>query len=462
MDHPGMYDFNFVSEQKFQKIGFKQKPPTKEELKTLLALREAQLDVAGSLIVITTGVVHNMDEALHVQNPPEIVPGLHVFAKSTKFKKKVLNSPITLREILLSIPYPINCTDPKLPPSKRLFHSVDVNTGACNISYCSLIKFTCYRTRLPLGTAFISSLPAFINRFYGKQAAELWIPHDYSMDIANYEFHFDDSGTKWTGEWTLADDRQLEADLLVEQPDALDLDYVRPTTVKVTSTELVDKNIFQRVNETGMATTDNVSVGKKTTRSGSKRTNDDVSQCDDESLATNRTLVLGSNSDTDADSLQDDVSMAGTAVTLPGIQDTDDVLMAGTAETLPSNSGIPKNAPNDTASQASDETYKGQHPHMKNVEINEYESDDEVSKFSQVMAFTAPGANVAQAYARQNDLQDSDGETHSEQSVPHEIQGTKTRLLPINNLVNYQMEDIDKPTAGNDCQDLRDDLVRVG
>jgi hypothetical protein len=256
MDRPGMYDFNFVSEQKFQKIGFKQKPPTKEELKTLLALREAQLDVAGSLIVITTGVVHNIDKALRVQDPPEIAPGLHVFAKSTKFKKKVPNSPITLRKILLLIPYPINCTDPKLPPSKRLFHSVDVNTGAWDISYCSLIKFTCYRTCLPLGTAFILALPAYINRFYGEQAAELWIPHDYSMDIANCEFHFDDSGTKWTGEWTSADDRQLEADLLVDRPDALDLDYVRPTTVKVTSSKLVDKNIFQRVNETGMATMD--------------------------------------------------------------------------------------------------------------------------------------------------------------------------------------------------------------
>jgi hypothetical protein len=204
---------------------------------------------------------------------------------------------------------------------------------------------------------------------------------------------------------------------------------------------------------------DNVSVGEKTTLSGSKRTNDDVSRCDDKSLATNRTLVLGSNSDTDADSLEDDVLMAGTAVTLPGIQDIDDVSMAGMAETLPNNSGIPKNTPNDTASQASDETYKGQHPHMKNVEINEYESDDEVSKFSQATAFTAPGANVAQAYARQNDLQDSDGETHSEQSVPHKIRGTKTRGLPIDALVNYQMEDIDTPPAGNDCQDLQDNLV---
>jgi hypothetical protein len=114
MDPPGMYDFNFVLEQKFQKIGFKQKPPTKEEKKTLLALCEAQLDVAGSLIVITTGVVHNINEALRVQDPPEIAPGLHVFAKSTtKFKNKVPNSPITLREILHSIPYPINSTTPK-------------------------------------------------------------------------------------------------------------------------------------------------------------------------------------------------------------------------------------------------------------------------------------------------------------------------------------------------------------
>jgi hypothetical protein len=121
------------------------------------------------------------------------------------------------------------------------------------------------------------------------------------MDIANYEFHFDDTGTKWTGEWTSADDRQLEADLLVDRPDTSDLDYVRPATVKLTSTELVDKNIFQLVNETGMATTDKVSVGKKTTLSGSKRTNDDVSRCDDESLATSRMIVLGSNSDTDAD-----------------------------------------------------------------------------------------------------------------------------------------------------------------
>jgi hypothetical protein len=69
-----------------------------------------------------------------------------------------------------------------------------------------------------------------------------------------------------------------------------------------------------------------------------------------------------------ADSLQDDVLMAGTAETLPGIPDIDDVSMAGTAETLP---GIPKNAPNNTASQASDETFKGQHPHMKNVEIKQ-------------------------------------------------------------------------------------------
>jgi hypothetical protein len=93
---------------------------------------------------------------------------------------------------------------------------------------------------------------------------------------------------------------------------------------------------------------------------------------------------------------------------------------------------------------------------------NEYKSDDEVSKFSQVTAFTTPGANVAQAYARQNDLQDSDGETHSEKSVPHEIRGTKTRGLDIDALVNYPMEDIDAPPAGNDCQDLDDDLVRVG
>jgi hypothetical protein len=152
MDRPGMYDFNFVSEQKFQNCGFKAKPPTKEELKTLLALRDAQLNVTGSLIVLNTGVVHNIDDALMVQAPSEIVPGLHVYAKSKKFKNKEPTTPTTLREILLSIPYPIfNSTDPKLPPSKHLFHSVDVNTGARDISYCSLIKFTCYRTRLPLG-----------------------------------------------------------------------------------------------------------------------------------------------------------------------------------------------------------------------------------------------------------------------------------------------------------------------
>jgi hypothetical protein len=282
------------------------------------------------------------------------------------------------------------------------------------------------------------------------------------MDVDNYEFHFDDSGTKWTGEWTLADDRQLQRDLLVNCPDASDLDYVCPASVKVTSTELIDKNIFQRVDETGVITTDNVSVGEKTTLSGSKRTNEEVSWCDDESLATNRTLVLGSNSDADADSLRDDVSIAGTAETLPGIQETDDVSMTGTAETLPTLSATPKNAPKDTDSQASDETYKGQHHHLKLVEINDYESDDEVSKFSQFTAFTAPGANVAQAYARQTDIQDSDGETQSEHSVPHVIQGTKTRGLPIDDLVNYQLEDIDKPPAGNDCQDLQEELFRTG
>jgi hypothetical protein len=209
-------------------------------------------------------------------------------------------------------------------------------------------------------------------------------------------------------------------------------------------------------------TTDNVSVGEKTTLSGSKRTNEEVSRCDDESLATNRTLVLGSNSDADADSLRDDVSIAGTAETLPGIQETDDVSMTGTAETLPNLSGTPKNAPKDTDSQESDATYKGQHHHLKQVEINDYDSDDEVSKFSQFTAFTAPGANVAQAYARQNDIQDSDGETQSEHSVPHEIRGTKTRGLPIDDLVNYQLEDIDKPPAGNDCQDFQVELDRAG
>jgi hypothetical protein len=282
------------------------------------------------------------------------------------------------------------------------------------------------------------------------------------MDVDNYEFHFDDSGTKWTGEWTSADDRQLQRDLLVDCPDASDLDYVCPASVKVTATELIDKNIFQRVDETDVVTTDNVSVGEKTTLSGSKRTNEEVSRCDDESLATNRTLVLGSNSDTDADSLRDDVSIAGTAETLPGIQDTDDVSMTGTAETLPNLSGTPKNAPKDTDSQGSDETYKGQHQHLKQVEIHDYDSDDEVSKFSQYTAFTAPGANVAQAYARQNDIQDSDGETQSEHSVPHAIQGTKTRGLPIEALVNYQLEDIDNPPAGNDCQDFQVELVHDG
>jgi hypothetical protein len=204
---------------------------------------------------------------------------------------------------------------------------------------------------------------------YGAGVLTPCVTHTYN---ATLELLFDNTGKKWTGEWTSADDRQLEADLLVNRPDASDLDYVCPDIVKVTATKLVDKNIFQRVNETGLVTTDNVSVGEKTTLSGSKRTtNDDVSRCDDKSLATNRTIVLGSKSDTDEDSVMDDVSMAGTA------------------ETLPPTTGTPKIAPNDTASQASsDETFKGQHPHMREVEINNYTSDDEVSKFSQTMAFT--------------------------------------------------------------------------
>jgi hypothetical protein len=165
------------------------------------------------------------------------------------------------------------------------------------------------------------------------------------MDIVNYEFHFDDTG-QWTGEWTSADDRQLEADLTVDRPDDSELDFVCTDTVKVASTELVDKNIFRRVNETELVTTDTISVGEKTTLSGSKRTNDEVSRCDNKSLDTNRTLVIESSSDEDGDSAQDDVLMAGTAVTAPPI------------------TGTPKPAPMDTASQASDETFKGQHPHM--------------------------------------------------------------------------------------------------
>jgi hypothetical protein len=321
---------------------------------------------------------------------------------------------------------------------------VDVNTGARDISYCSLIKFTCYRTRLPLGSAFISALPAYISRFYGERAVELWIPHDYSMDVHNYEFHFDDTGKTWTGEWTSADDRQLEADLLVDRPDASDLDYVRQDTDKVTSTELVDKNIFQRVNETGLITTDAVSVGEKTTLSGSKRTNDEVSRCDNESLDTNRTIVVRSDSDNDGDSAQDDVSMAGTAVTAPPI------------------TGTPKTTPMDTASQASDETFKGQHPHMRDVEIDEYASDDDVSKFSQQTAYTAPGANVAQAYARQNDLQDSASETTSEKSIPQEIRGTKTRGLLPDDPARDPLEDIDKTPEGPDHQDRQEDRPPVG
>jgi hypothetical protein len=226
---------------------------------------------------------------------------------------------ITLREILLTLTYPLNRERktlspakrwemPKVDASKRLFYSVNMDTCTGGI------QFVCLSSRLSMTSSFISALPDYLEQFNDLKALETWVPTENSMDTGRFEFLFDSEG-HWTGQWKSSDDNQLEMDLLAHCLDDSELDFIDTSAVpELSKGGNNDQNPFKRPilystpdPNPEAAPNANASLGLISTSSGCKRTNDEVSKADDESLNTQQTIVPPQNADAAANQ---DVSMA--------------------------------------------------------------------------------------------------------------------------------------------------------
>jgi hypothetical protein len=104
---------------------------------------------------------------------------------------------VTLRQVLLELPFPLGSTGKK----KKLFHSVDF---AWSGQYAGLkVLATTYLDRVEVASSFLQILPAFVKEFYGEDAVKRWFHHqDEEIDA---KFDYDDSET-WLGTWTTSDD----------------------------------------------------------------------------------------------------------------------------------------------------------------------------------------------------------------------------------------------------------------
>jgi hypothetical protein len=307
LDRPGQYEFSFLANSKYQLTGHVHVGSSEEQAATaatIALLKSIHVQTAGSLIVLHSKVVHNIDTAVMIKNITLTYP--------LNRERKTL-SPAKRWE------------QPKVDTSDRLFYSVDLDTRSGGI------QFACLSGRLSMASSFIAALPDYLEQFYDLDALETWVPQENSMDTGRFEFLFDSEG-RWTGQWKSSDDTQLEMDLLAHCLDDSDLDFIDTSAVpELSKNGNNDPNPFKRPILYGTpdpnpeaAPNANASLGPISTSSGRKRTNDEVSKADDESLNTQQTIVQPQNADKssnpDVSMADEDASMStvGTAVTAPG------------------------------------------------------------------------------------------------------------------------------------------------
>ena len=256
LDRPGQYDCDFLPSPAYLMTGNGGPSKTTTDSTTISThqkLQEKHLGSAGKMAILTTNCLQNLDTLVEVDYPKGMISAPYMYSLSKKYNFKTQNdfpSALTLREILLTLPFPLRDGGPTLEElaktnrtfpnhSDRLFHSVDLNTSAFSPLDQYQVKFTCFTSRLHVATAFIAALPSFVQEFYAK-GTDVWIQSSHLMNTYACDFKYNDMGL-WTGEWSSPDDQLLSDMLDYDLPN----DYSPSNEAPTTSTS-IDSNLFSR------------------------------------------------------------------------------------------------------------------------------------------------------------------------------------------------------------------------
>jgi hypothetical protein len=240
LDRPGQYDIDFVPAPGFLMSGNHAEDTS--EVARHKRLERGHINCLTNMVMLSTYAIQNIDAAIMVDKPEGMISAPYIYTFAKHAKPETFPTKLTLREILLTLPFPLQDGGPtqeellKKDPngrknpnrSDRLFHTVDLNSNASALSEKEQITFTCYPSRVHLASTFIAALPSFITQFYPK-ATDAWISPTHQLDDCNCDFIFDDSGT-WTGHWT------SPHDAIIASMMAADLFYVDSYATEVAET----------------------------------------------------------------------------------------------------------------------------------------------------------------------------------------------------------------------------------
>lgn len=248
LDKPGSYDCDVYFTDKWNNAG--NASSSKDNASRSRNNMDQHVRMLKQLVVLSTSVITNLDQPVRVDEPPGMISANYIYAESRKFSQpESYPSLLTLRNILLTIPYPLRDGGPspeelfrsprqkKIPNcSDRLFHSVDYSSNPNAMGQSILLS--CVESRLPVASSFIAALPSFIHTFYNK-GYDTWVAPGIDIDAHRCQFQFDEDGM-WTGLWYSPDDIYLQASLDYDLPDDA---LLHSSMADITSN---DPNPFQR------------------------------------------------------------------------------------------------------------------------------------------------------------------------------------------------------------------------